>query len=166
MSIKLAIELNKKPPFEDSIKTFDVGRQVLTLKGVSGYDLKSLIAENGTLRKYYSSNSSAVYLKVLRTYFKIIRSLFATEWADPKMYIVATNRGFTAFLKLLRSMLRTEEKKLTVPAMRKYLDALKKHFGTWKTSERKKAYVGSQGWAQFHEDMVVAIRKEYPDFDT
>jgi DGQHR domain-containing protein len=166
MAIKLGIELNKKPPFEDAIKTFDVGPQILTLKGISGYDLKSLIAENGLLKKYYPSNSSRVYLKLVRRYFKIIRSLLPSEWNDPKVYIVATNRGFTAFLKLLRSMLRAEKKKLSVAVMRRYLRALKRNFGTWKTSERKKAYVGSQGWAQFHEDMLIAIRTDYPKFDT
>jgi DGQHR domain-containing protein len=165
MAIKIGIELNKKPPFEDAIKTFDVGSQVLTLKGISGYDLKSLIAEAGLLKKYYPSNSSAVYLKVLRTYFKLVRNLLPSEWDDPKVYIVATNRGFTAFLKLLRSMLRTEQKKLSVTVMRRYLGALKDNFGTWKTTERKKAYVGSQGWSQFHEDMLLAIRTEYPEFD-
>lgn len=165
MAIKLAVELNKKAPFEDAIKTFDVGPQILTLKGVSGYDLKSLIAENGLLRKHYPSNSSVVYLKVLRRYFGIIRNSFPTEWNDPKVYIVATNRGFTAFLKLLRSMLRTQDGKLSVAVMRRYLAALKRNFGTWKTKDRKKAYVGTQGWGQFHEDMLAAIRREYPDFD-
>jgi DGQHR domain-containing protein len=165
MAIKIAIELNKKAPFEDAVKTFDLGRQVLTLKGISGYDLKGLIAPNGLLRKYYRSNSSTVFVKVLRTYFKLISNLFPQEWRDPRTYILATNRGFTASLKLLRSMLRTEDKKLSIASMKRYLVVLKKHFGTWKTTDLKKAYVGSQGWSQFHEDMLKAIRKEYRDFD-
>src|SRR5262249_39479296 len=83
MAIKIAIELNKKAPFEDAIRTFDIGKQILTLKGVSGYDLKGLITQNGLLRKYYPSNSSNVYVKLLRTYFKLMSNLFSREWQDP-----------------------------------------------------------------------------------
>ena len=166
MAIKIAIELNKKPPFEDAIRTFDLGKQVLTLKGVSGYDLKGLIAQNGLLRKHYPSNTSQVYTKVLRQYFHVVANTFPTEWSVPKTYIVATNRGVTAFLKLLRSMLRTTGKKLSIPTMRKYLKTLKKHWPTsWDTGQLRKSYVGQQGWSQLHQDMVDAIRKQYPSFD-
>jgi DNA sulfur modification protein DndB len=166
MAIKIAIELNKKAPFEDAVRTFDLGKQVLTLKGVSGYDLKGLIAQNGLLRKHYPSNSSEVYVKVLRQYFHIIANTFPAEWSAPKKYIVATNRGVTAFLKLLRSILRTTEKKLAVPTMRKYLKALRSNWPTsWETGALKKSYVGHQGWSQLHQDMVEAIRKKYPKFD-
>jgi DGQHR domain-containing protein len=166
MAIKIAIELNKKPPFEDSIRTFDFGKQILTLKGVSGYDLKGLIAKNGLLRRYYPSNTSKAYVKILRQYFHLISNLFAEEWTNPKLYIVPTNRGFTAFLKLLRSIIRTEEGKPSRAAIRRYLKTLRDNWTTWKTAELKKSYVGSQGWAQFHDDMLVAIRKTYHDFDS
>jgi hypothetical protein len=107
-----------------------------------------------------AENESAGYLKVLRMYFNTINGEFKTEWANPDKYLIATNRGITAFLKLLRSILQTEQQELTKGIAEKYIKALKKHWkGGWETSNLKKSYVGSQGWKQFHDDMVDAIRK-------
>jgi hypothetical protein len=46
-------------------------------------------------------------------YFGVLKSIFPDEWNDPERYIVFTNRGISAFLKLLRSMLKTEGAPLT-----------------------------------------------------
>ena len=93
-----------------------------------------------------------------------MRSLFTKEWNDPKEYIIATNRGISAFLKLLRSMFRTEKAPLGHKAFRKYLSALKHEFETWRFDDLKKTYVGSQGWSELHSDLVKAIRKKYTGF--
>jgi len=165
MAIKIAVELNKNSPFKDAIKLFDFGKQKLTLKGISGYDLRGLISKQGLLRKYYPANSTSVYVRALRMYYSAIRDIFRQEWDDPKTYIIATNRGVTAFLKLLRSILKTEEKKVTKPTVKKYMAVLKKNWkGTWESKKLRQAYgktyVGSEGWAQFHRDLVAAIRKD------
>jgi DGQHR domain-containing protein len=166
MAIKIVLELNKVSPFRNSIRLFDVGRQRLTLKGLSGYDLRGLVAPKGLLRKYYTQNRSKQYIRALRTYFSVVREKFPTEWSDPNTYIIATNRGITAFLKLLGSILKTEQKRPTKKTMRKYVGALKHHWsGTWETARLKKSYVGSQGWKQFHHDMVESIRKRHKKFE-
>jgi len=95
----------------------------------------------------------------------VIREQFSKEWSDPDNYIIATNRGITAFLKLLRSVLNFENQPLTKHISRKYIRALVKHWkGSWATAYLKKSYVGSQGWKQFHNDMVLAIQKKYGTF--
>jgi len=48
-------------------------------------------------------------------------------------YLIATNRGITAFLKILRSILKSEEQELTKPIADKYIRALRKH---WKGGGR------------------------------
>ncbi len=165
MAIKIVVELNKTSPFKDQIRLFDFGKQRLTLKGLSGYDLRGLVGQQGTLRRLYPQNKSRTYILVLRKYFGVIKEQFGKEWSDPANYIIATNRGITAFLKLLRSILRFENRTLTKETSRKYIRALAKHWEDgWETANLKKSYVGSQGWKQFHGDMVIAIQKQYKTF--
>jgi hypothetical protein len=164
MAIKIVFELNQTTPFKKKIRLLDRGNEKITLKNFAGADLKSLIGEKGLLRKYYSHHSSK-YISVLRMYFSILKSIFSDEWNEPNKYIVFTNRGISAFLKLLRSMLKTEEKALTRRSMKKYLKALDKEWiGGWETSKLQSSYVGTQGRNDFHRDMIKAIQKKYPKF--
>jgi DGQHR domain-containing protein len=165
MAIKIVVTLNTLSPFRGLIRLLDFGRQRLTLKGVSGYDLRGLVSPRGLLRQLYPENTSEQYTRALRTYFSSVKASFRKEWDDPETYIVATNRGITAFIKLLRSILKTEEQQVTPEIAGIYLSALKQNWsGTWKTAELKTAYVGSQGWKRFHHEMVRSIRKKYRGF--
>ena len=164
MAIRIVVDLNDNTPFKKAIRLLDVGGQKLTLKGFSGYDLRGLVSPRGLLRKYYPDNSPTEYVGALRLYFGTIRSLFKNEWKNPDRYIIATNRGISAFLKLLKSMLKTEKKPLTHKMVRDYMAVLKAHKQNWEFEELKKTYVGSQGWKDFHRDLVRAIRKEFRAF--
>jgi hypothetical protein len=164
MAIRVVVDLNKTQPFKNTIKLLDVGNQKLTLRGFSGYDLKGLLGENGLLRKHYPSNKPEDFVHALRIYFSTIKELFSKEWRDPHNYIVATNKGISAFLKLLKSILRAEKSPLTHEIVRKYLEPLEAGWETWKIQELGAKYVGSQGWKQFHKDMVQVIRKKFPQF--
>ncbi len=162
MAIRVVVDLNGKTPFKKAVKLLDVGEQKLTLKGLSGYDLRGLIGPRGLLRRYYPNNSPDEYVGALRLYFGTVRGLFKNEWRNPDKYIVATNRGVSAFLKLLRSILKTEKKPLSHEMVRGYMAALKARGLTWEFEELKKTYVGSQGWKDFHRDLVTAIRRKFP----
>jgi len=162
MAIKISVELNKESPFKNKIRLLDIGEQKITLKGFSGYDLRKLISPRGMLRKYYPENSSEEYVKLLRMYFSAVRDVLRTQWDNPKKYIVATNRGISAFLRLLRSILKTERKKLTYNDIKKYLLPLKSF--DFRTDILKGEYIGAAGWKRFHEDLVNTIRKEFPEF--
>lgn len=164
MAIKIVVELNKLSPFRNAIRLFDFGPQRLTLKGLSGYDLRGLVAPRGLLRNYYPNRSKA-YIRALRMYFSVIRELFKTEWEGPERYIIATNRGVTAFLKLLRSILKTEQRRLNKRIGRKYLAVLRLRWETWETAKLKQSYVGSQGWKRFHRQLVETIRERYTEFE-
>ncbi len=107
MAIRVVVELNKTTPFKKAVRLLDVEEQRVTLKGFSGYDLRGLLAPRGLLRKHYPANRPDEYVNALRTYFSTVRSLFKKEWDDPKKYIIGTNRGISALLKLLRSILPT-----------------------------------------------------------
>jgi DNA sulfur modification protein DndB len=164
MAIKIVYELNQTTPFKKKIRLLDRGREKITLKSFAGPDLKGLVSEKGLLRKYYSHQSDK-YVTVLRMYFSILKSTFPQEWGDPEKYVVFTNRGISAFLKLLRSMLKTLEAPLTRKHITKYLKALQNGWtGGWETKLLKSSYVGTQGFNDFHRDMVKAIQKEYPEF--
>jgi DGQHR domain-containing protein len=168
MAIKVVVELSKTTPFKDRIRLYDMGSpsQVITLKGFSGYDLRGLLGKRGLLRKHYPSNTSADYVKALRLYFGILKKLFPNQWNDPKKYIIFTNRGISAFLKLLKSILRTCESPLSKEIVEKYLQSLKdrKTDANWVTADLRSAYIGSKGWKNFHQDLVATICKDYPDF--
>jgi hypothetical protein len=98
-------------------------------------------------------------------YFGHVKTLFKKEWNDPDRYIIATNRGVSAFLKLLRSILRTEKHSLHSSVVMKYLKAVKSGWKKWEYSKLQSAYVGSQGWKAFHRDLVKAVQKTYKDFE-
>jgi hypothetical protein len=164
MAIRIVVDLNSTTPFRRSIRLLDVGNQRLTLKGLSGYDLRGLVGPHGLLRRHHPENRPEDYVRILRMYFSAIRTLFRKEWDAPDQYIVATNRGASAFLKLLKSILKTRQSLPSHADMEKYLRALKTGWGSWELSKLKNKYVGSQGWKQFHRDLVQTVRKKYPDF--
>jgi len=164
MAIRVVVELNKISPFKKAIRLLDVGDQRITLKGFAGYDLKGLLGPRGLLRKHYTANTADEYNTALRTYFSTIQSLFKKEWADPNRYIIATNRGISAFLKLLKSMLRTHGGTLDHETIKSYLQPLKTGWKNWETSKLQQNYTGSQGWKRFHREMVAEIKKTHPLF--
>lgn len=165
MAIKVVINLNKTTPFKKKIRLLDVGTQKITLKGFAGYDLKGLLAKRGQLRKYYP-NESAAYVTALRLYFGLLKSLFAKQWAEPDKYIIFTNRGISAFLKLLKSILKTHKKRIDHRTVKNYLQPLRDTWADshWETSRLRNAYVGSKGWKDFHRDLVSAIQKAHHEF--
>jgi len=165
MAIKTVVELNKATPFKNKIRLLDTGGQRITLKGFSGYDLMGLLGHRGLLRKYYPNESSR-YFAALRLYFSVLKTLFNTQWQDPEKYIIFTNRGISAFLKLLKSILITCQSPLDKDIVGKYLQPLKDEWKTrdWEIDHLKSAYVGSKGWKDFHRDLVSTIRKVYPNF--
>jgi hypothetical protein len=117
------------------------------------------------LRKYYQSNTPEIYTEVLQQYFAKAAAIFRKEWNDPKKYILATNRGISALLKLLKSMLKHFDGPLTEEQMGEVLAALKSGGQDWDYDTLKSKYVGSQGWKQLHGHLVEIIQKKYPDFD-
>ena len=165
MAIKVVVELNKTTPFKKKIRVLDVGKQRITLKGFAGYDLKGLLSPRGQLRKYYPHESKK-YVGALRLYFGLLKSMFPKQWDDPDKYIIFTNRGISAFLKLLKSMLKTHKKPLDQQSARTYLRPLKNKWkdSDWEIKQLKNAYVGSQGWKSFHRDLVKTIQEAYSDF--
>lgn len=165
MAIKVVVELNKTTPFKNMIRLLDIGDQRITLKGFSGYDLRGLLGRRGLLRKHYP-NESIQYVTTLRLYFSMLKSLFNTQWQHPEKYIIFTNRGISAFLKLLKSILKTYQTPLDKDIVKKYLQPLKDEWKTrdWEIEHLRSAYVGSKGWKDFHRDLVSTIRKVYPNF--
>lgn len=165
MAIKIVVELSRTKPFKDRIRVLDFGKQVITLKGFAGYDLKGLIGEKGLLRKYHTHQSSD-YVSALRLYFNLLKSTFPDQWNDPNKYIIFTNRGISAFLKLLKSILKTTKAPLDPKTLTPYLKALGTKWPSkqWEIKQLKNSYVGSKGWKDFHRDLVKAIRKVHKNF--
>jgi len=163
MAIKTVVKLNETSPFEKKIRLLDLSKgERITLKGFSGYDLKSLIGPKGKLRKFCPKNSSKEYVKVLRLYFGVISDVLKKEWNLPAEYIVATNRGITAFLKLLPLLLTTTQGNLTYRNIQKHISALEGF--DWSISSLKGKYIGSAGWRRFYDDLANEIRKKHPEF--
>jgi DNA sulfur modification protein DndB len=162
MAIRVVVELNNAAPFHKAIRLLDVGKQKITLKGFSGYDLRGLLGPRGLLRKQYPNNRADEYTKALRLYFSTIRSMFVKQWDDPKSYIVATNRGISAFLKLLKSLLETTDGPISRDVVLKYFKPLEKF--DWDYQSLSKSYVGSQGWKDFYRELAQKIKNQYPEF--
>lgn len=164
MAIRIVVDLNERPLFKNSIRLLDVGKQKITLKGFSGYDLRGLVAAKGILRKLYPKNDPEEYVQVIGLYFSTVREMFKNEWEDDKTYLVATNRGISAFLKLLKSLLTTTDKPLTREVIKKYYEPLQEC--DWDYKSLSKSYVGSQGWKDFYRDLADKIQAQHPDFKT
>jgi DGQHR domain-containing protein len=165
MAIKVVVELSKIEPFRNKIRLLDIGDQIITLKGFVGYDLKGLIGPRGLLRKYLP-NTSGEYVKILNLYFINLIKLFPEQWKHPEKYIIFTNRGISAFLKLLKSMLKTHQAALDEDTIKTYLKPIRDKWvdSHWEIKKMKNAYVGSTGWKGFHRDLVKAVRSQYKTF--
>jgi len=164
MAIRIAVDLNKISPFRKAIRLLDMpSTQRITLKGFAGYDLRGLVGTNGWLRRRYPSNNSQEFLGVLRIYFSTVKSVFPKQWKSPEKYIIATNRGISALLKLLRSILKTHDGPISHELVKKYLIPLKSKRKLWESAKLQKNYVGSQGWKTFHRDLIKLIRVKYPE---
>ncbi len=165
MTIKIVMELNKITPFKERIKYLETGDEIITLKGFSAYDLRRLVGPKGALRKFNKNNNSEKYVKSLRTYFSIVRKLFKKEWDNPEEYIIATNRGITAFLKLLMPIIAITKPKreLSQSKIEKYLKQLR-NFQSWETKRLRGQYIGAAGWKKFYEDLQKTIRRKYKKF--
>ena len=140
MAIRVAVDLNERSPFLNKVRLLDLGKQTMTLKGLSGYDLKGLVGPKGLLRAAFPTNLPSDYVTYLSAYFSLVRSTFKTEWDDPKKYILATNRGLTALLKLLKSILRAVKNNPDPQAALKYIKALDGF--DWDYNSLKQKYVG------------------------
>jgi hypothetical protein len=123
------------------------------------------LGPKGLLRQYYA-NQSSEYVHALRLYFNILKSLFPVQWNEADKHIIFTNRGISAFLKLLKSILKTEQCPLNHTIVEKYLKTLKNYWtdSDWETVSLRNAYVGSKGWKYLHRDMVKVIQKKYKNF--
>ncbi len=166
MAIRVVVLLSEASPFKGRIRKLDIGTQQITLKGFAGYDLKGLLGQRGALHRVYPSNSSADYTTALRIYFGVVKSMFPKQWNDPQKYVIFTNRGIAAFLKLLRSLLKTTKAPLDESAVRQYLTPLRRKWADakWETDKLKSSYVGSKGWKDFYKDIVAPIKDKYPEF--
>lgn len=169
MAIKIGVELNKTTPFKNKIRLIDMGNEKITLKGFSGYDLRGLVSSSGLLTKYYK-NESKDYIAVLRLYFGVLQSLFREQWKSPEKYVIFTNIGISAFLKLLKSILKTCKCRPTNEILKQYLQPLRDKWqdADWETktlSETlRSSYVGSKGWKDLHRLLVSTIQEKYPKF--
>ncbi|MDY6917815.1 MAG: DGQHR domain-containing protein [Chloroflexota bacterium] len=165
MAIKVVVELNKRSPFKEKVRLLDVGPQKITLKGFCGYDLRRLLGKRGLLRKHYPANRSQDYVSALSLYFGLVQTLFPQECGDPNKYIIFTNRGVSAFLKLLRSILVTTSRPLGQDSVMRYMQALRDAttIENWETSKLRNAYVGSKGWKDFHQELICRIREACPE---
>jgi DNA sulfur modification protein DndB len=165
MAIRIVVDLNRTTPFKRAIRLLDrAGKERVTLKGFSGYDLRGLLGPKGLLRRHYPNNTPEEYTQALRLYFSTLRSLFRKQWDNPEKYIIATNRGISAFLKLLKSLLKTHRGPLTEDVIKKYLSPLQRGWKTWEYEKLKETFVGSQGWKEFHRKLVAIIRRTHRDF--
>jgi DGQHR domain-containing protein len=165
MAIRIAVDLNGTTPFKDRIRLLDIGNEKITLKGFSGYDLKGLLGSRGLLRQFHGNDSQEL-VKALRIYFNVLKSLFPKQWKDPGRYIIFTNRGISAFLKLLKSILKTIKKPIDAQSVRKYLQPLRdaRRDSDWEMANLSKSYVGSQGWKDFHRDLVRVVKGRHREF--
>lgn len=175
MAIKIVMKLNEIPPFKNRIRYLETGDEIITLKGFSAYDLRSLISDQGSLRRFTRNNSSSKYIEVISGYFSVVSSIFKKEWQDPTKYIISTNRGITAFLKLFKPLLNSikfkmpadfnDFKKTKTQFMgecKGYLKSLKGF--NFETAHLKGQYMGGAGWKKFYEDLEKCIKRDHPKF--
>jgi hypothetical protein len=118
------------------------------------------------LRKYYPSNNSEEYISVFRLYFNVVKTIFSLQWDNPEKYIIFTNRGISAFLKLLKPILKHCQSQLSEEIIKKYIMPIKENWGDekWDRTKLKGMYVGTSGRKQFQRELIGIVQKSFPDF--
>ena len=100
----------------------------------------------------------------LHTYFKVVYNNFRKEWKNPSKYVLATNKGYRALLRLFIKILKYTKNKNDEAKYREVIKALKKS----KVEMQNKNIGGGGGEGaaiSLANEFAKGINKRIPNFD-
>jgi DGQHR domain-containing protein len=121
---------------------------------------------NGTLSRYYAGDQRKFYkfcFRALKGYFSIVAEVFGKEWNNPREYVLATDRGIRALLRLFESIVSYAEGVKT-EKIRECLEALKGVELRSAELAKKGGYYGEGGANILRDEWVSQIRTRIPEF--
>jgi hypothetical protein len=99
--------------------------------------------------------------KIIKEYFSMVRGLNRHQWDSPGRYVLATDRGVRAFLRLLIEILEYS-KKWDKALVKQILKCLKTF--DFRNNNLKGKYLGEAGADEFANDLIMKIKQVKVDF--
>lgn len=175
--MKVADELKKTKVFENKIKSIDtVGKiHIATFVTVS---MRKLVGDEtivGILSKWYGrqrqlkiipSQKEEDFVKYctqkLKMYFSTVKKKYGNIWGDSKNYILATDRGIRALLRIAEWILEYSNGLKDKTKAENTLGALRDF--DFRSEKLKRMYLGEGGADKLADLWIGMIQDSYPDF--
>lgn len=165
--VEIVKSLNSKGVFKNKIKSPSNPKGIIALPTFSLTPaMDSLVRNGGYLNTYYKGKFQEnkfqdFCIRNINLFFSIISRKLKSMWEDPKKYIICTNRGIRAFLRLFPFVLNysngIKEKNFEKPII------CLKDF-EFLNSELRRKYLGEGGADEFAKNLVEHIQRKIPDF--
>jgi hypothetical protein len=132
--------------------------------------LNELIQDNGIILRGRLPNASANRRDVLcyqyiHSFIKVVYNNFRKEWKHPANYILATNQGYRALLRLFIKILKYNGKRRDERQYRVIIKAMKNSGPLIRNEDISGKYAGEGGAARLADEWARGINRIIPDFD-
>ena len=131
-------------------------------------DKKAILIDEAMSKKYKNISDEQkrkkyedICFKIINDYFAIIKKLYKNYWSKPKKYILSTDRGIRALLRLLIQIIK-HTKKWDNKKSKAILKNIKDF--NFKNDSLKNKYLGEGGAEEFANDLAMLIQKSVPGF--
>jgi len=129
---------------------------------------EDLIKDGGPILSRGSKLSEEAKIKLcykyLHTYFKVVYNNFKKEWKNPSKYVLATNKGYRALLRLFIKILKYTKNKNDETKYREVIKALKKSKA--EIQNKNIGGGGGEGAAiSLANEFAKSINETIPNFD-
>jgi len=165
--VEIVKELSEKSPFAGLIQLVGTGHRPISLPTFALTPaMTRLVEEGGVIGQWYKEKSAskfqAVCTAIIKKYFDTLSRIISKEWRSPSRYVVATNRGIRAFLRLLPYVMEYSNGLRNEGRIRECLRPLRKF--NFRESDLKRKYLGEGGADEFAEDMIRLVKGSCPNF--
>jgi len=183
-ALSVVNRFDRSQMFKNKIRKYSDKRGTINLTTfVTNNAMKELVSDSGPIlkklhesltkqlikkeisKKDYRRETEDKCFKELRSYFGTINKYFDNEW-NSKKYILATDKGIRALLKLLLKIYKSEYYKKD-NGLEKIIKAFRKVMpkSKLKIEKFKRKYAGEAGAEELADEWSTKINNKLPDFD-
>jgi len=173
--MKIVERLKKTKVFRNKIKSIDTKGKIHITTFVETAPTRKLVGNNGILSKWYGrkrepkdipENKEESFLnfcfKTMRKYFSLVKEMFPDEWENPKEYILATDRGIRALLRIMEHILEYSDGLRNIEKAKECLKCL--ICFDFSSTRLKRMYLGEGGANALADLWIGLIQDSLPDF--
>jgi len=173
--MKIVERLKKTKVFRNKIKSIDTKGKIHITTFVETAPMRRLVENKGILSKWYGRKREPKEIpedkedsflnfcfKTMEKYFSLVEEIFPNEWKNPKEYILATDRGIRALLRIMEHVLEYSNGLRNIERAKKCLECLRSF--DFSSTRLKRMYLGEGGANALADLWIGMIQDSLPDF--